>query len=693
MAEAFLLSIHYFNQGDWKYVWPYYLPSTSTCASSFLEPAVMSILDEVRESSVLESCAGTMAKPASLKYVPLDPFADGEGTPFTLDPQTAPRYLSLKYPFWALESTNAIGVSKLSSQEFLEDLSSAIVRDPTKFHNRSASWHSQLAETLVKLGTDKELLSVIQDICLIPLHDGTWTCARGHVIFFSKSETSLEIPSGIEIFVLDPRAESDHNRRTLFTFLGVKAWEAPEICRLILQVHASPTFKPESLRRDQLISHAEFLYKASWQPPKTADLWFATRQDERCLGRKLYVPGNIAADSPAARIFTQLQKKFAVIHNDYLEGSPSDADWPLWLVGNLGLSMVPRLITPEIYPKPRPPQTSEVGGSEIAGGDLVDDEFDSIFGQFDDSQNINGQDKQDAYDADFDFHQAQILPGVTSSSKNLPPIASEVGLFLKPEVMEVLHKQRIMRDILHHQQRQIIQQQKTAKQTLTPEQQQILQEHWMIHWQRQRRLQYQIDDKQRLTTQQEHMLQLQLMLYQQQMQQRIIEQQDIVKDMFALSEEFTFMFSECHTSDILQLLRINWHHYSQWIAGDHMEWQNADFLQASTQLKNALGACIVQSSKGPLPLQETVLPMIDAQLEEGCNIPAVDIKNPQHPGWMLLSYFGVILKRDIQYYLRCLLAISEEHCPDVDNVAYIYEEIQARYKENVTLIRYVFYSR
>jgi len=270
----------------------------------------------------------------------------------------------LKYPIWAIGATGAIGASQLSPREFLQDFSLAVIQDPTTFRTRSATWHSQLAETLVRLGTDAELLSMIQDICLIPLHDGTWTSARGHAIFFSKSETSLEIPSGIEVFIVDSIAESDPNRRRLFTNLGVKAWEVPEICRLVLKLHASSDFDPKSLTRDQLISHAMFLYKASWQPPKTADLWFATMQDERCLGRKLYIPGSIAANSPARRIFTQLQKKFAVIHNDYLEVFPLNEDWPLWLVSNLGLSMVPRLIAPHIDPEPQPMQTFEVPENE-----------------------------------------------------------------------------------------------------------------------------------------------------------------------------------------------------------------------------------------------------------------------------------------------------------------------------------------
>jgi hypothetical protein len=32
---------------------------------------------------------------------------------------------------------------------------------------------------------------------------------------------------------------------------------------------------------------------------------------------------------------------------------------------------------------------------------------------------------------------------------------------------------------------------------------------------------------------------------------------------FTLSEEFIFMFGECSSSDVLQLLKDNWRHYSQ----------------------------------------------------------------------------------------------------------------------------------
>ena len=309
---------------------------------------------------MLESCAGTMVKASHLKYVPVESFADEKGIPFTLNDHTSTRYLSLAYPAWIIEAMTSIGLSQLSSWEFLKDLNSTIAQHPIAFRTKSATWHSQLAGTLVKLATDAEHLSMIQDMCLIPLDNGTWTSAKGQSIFFSKGEASLEIPTGIEVLVVDSSAQSDPDRCKLLTALGVKSWEAPEICRLILKTHESSRFDPKLLTVDELVSHAAFLYNASWQPPKTADLWFATVKEERCLGRKLYIPGSIESDSPATRIFKQLQRQFAVIHSDYFKAFAPDASWSTWFVGNLGLSMVPRLISPYIDPIPRPVQAPDL---------------------------------------------------------------------------------------------------------------------------------------------------------------------------------------------------------------------------------------------------------------------------------------------------------------------------------------------
>jgi hypothetical protein len=367
VAEAFIESVHHFNTGELKYTWPWYLPDPLTTTNSFFDIAIQSILKSLRKLPVLESCAGTMEKAGSLKSVPSNQFVDRSGTPFTLSSRTATKYLSSKYPEWAVQGTLSIGVSQLSPRKFLEDLELLVNEDPQAFCTKPLPWHSQLAESLYRLTTDGGLLSIMQKIYPIPLQDGTWASAQGKSMFFSKGDSSLEVPSGIDVLIVDKTAERDANRRRLLVILGVKAWEAPEICRLILRVHDKPGFDAKALTTDQLISHAAFLYKSSWQPPKDVDIWFATTQDERCFGRKLYITGNIASNPPATRVFAKLQERFPVIHNSYLEAFQSDVEWPHWLVKNLGLSMIPRLITPLIEPKPQAVlKTQDPGSSSRA---------------------------------------------------------------------------------------------------------------------------------------------------------------------------------------------------------------------------------------------------------------------------------------------------------------------------------------
>lgn len=157
---------------------------------------------------------------------------------------------------------------------------------------------------------------------------------------------------------------------------------------------------------------------------------------------------------------------------------------------------------------------------------------------------------------------------------------------------------------------------------------------------------------------------------------------------FDLSEEFRFMFRKCATIDVLQLLRDNWQHYSQWIDGAHMKWQSPDFLESSNRVKKSLRNSVVLTTSGYLPLEETVLIEIDRELKDMCSIPALSVEDPLHMDWRFLSHLGVSTSPDIHYYLRCLAAVSKSTGVDVDKIAHIYEKIQSRYPGNEELIRY-----
>jgi len=497
-----------------KYHWPYYIPHDISDKSSFFGPAIVSVIKKLKVAPVLSSCAGTMVLPPSLVYVLPDQFSDAEGIPFTMSDITSTKYLSIKYPLWTIGAIRTLGVNNLSPKDFLKDLKSIILADTQSFESRSANWHSQLAKALIPLATNNEHLLLLRDLRIIPLGDGSWTSVQGQNIYFSKNTTALDIPSGIKMLTVDAVADENRDRHTLFQCLGIKSWDASEICRRITETHAALKFDPESFTCPELITHAAFLYKASWQPRNRVDLWFVTTRGKRSPGSELYILRNQSdLSTPAVRLLSGLRKYFPFLHDDYFKIFPSDANWPKWLVKTLHLSCIPHLVK---------------------------------------------------------------------------PLGNKLN--------------------------------------------------------------------------------------------------------YTLSEEFTLMFRECPTSDVLHLLEENWSHYSKWILTptqptDKTKKQCDD---SASRLRREIGAMkVLTKTMGRLPLRDTVLPMIDPDLEKSICIPSLELEESQDIKWMNLSHFGVILKADCHYYLRCLFALQDLLKPDVIILAYLYEKIQERYNDNEELIAYV----
>lgn len=300
-AEAFIRAINELNAGPMRYYWPYYLPAVQM--PSFFEPMRIAIMKNLGTIPILESCIQTLAKPSLLWYVPPSEFMDGEGIPFTLNSATATCYLSPNYPAWTIDTICSLGVRRLSPQQFLQDLKVMIEIDSENFQKRHMSWHAHLARSLVPLTTEPEHRLFLKGLCLIPLQDGSWISAQGKSISFLENSDHLEFLGNLDVLIVDLTAVADLNRRNLFTSLGATHLHASKICRQIVEMHAAPTFVPQSLTRVQLISQVKFLYSASWQPRENIDLWFATSNDERCQGSKLYMQGDLQRETALSRVF------------------------------------------------------------------------------------------------------------------------------------------------------------------------------------------------------------------------------------------------------------------------------------------------------------------------------------------------------------------------------------------------------
>lgn len=142
-----------------------------------------------------------------------------------------------------------------------------------------------------------------------------------------------------------------------------------------------------------------------------------------------------------------------------------------------------------------------------------------------------------------------------------------------------------------------------------------------------------------------------------------------------ISSEFCAMFAQCATSDVLQLLIENWQHYSKWIQLDAIG--NNINTSGRNSVVDELWETVVETYEGHAKLMHTVLPGLDISIDNNnllltLSLNAMDNKLfKQH-----LLCLGVSVKNDSLYYIRYLIALKEQHSPEIVTIVYIYEKLQ-----------------
>ncbi|CAO2650180.1 Nn.00g014720.m01.CDS01 [Neocucurbitaria sp. VM-36] len=342
-TRAFVKSIESIVASALRYDWLQFVPAIEE--SSFFFSVQDEVLIELAYKPVLESWSQAMTSPSTLVYVP-EEFLDDEGIPFSLHFATAPTYLSARYPDSEINTLKRLGVQILSSYSFLQDLDAMIKENHEAFLSKPDTWHAQLGKALLPLlavDLHKELVSAMR---IIPLKDGQWVTASKDTLFFSTGTKVLSIPDGIPLQVIDSSAEAIPHRRDLFKQLGARDYDVLEVCRAIEKRHCDSDCDATTIPREQLVSHAMYLYQASWQSEKLVNLWFATNNDGRRQGSELYMRANCRRGSPLSVIYERLEAHFDFIHCEYLDMFPDDRTaWLTWLEKVVGISTIPRIVS------------------------------------------------------------------------------------------------------------------------------------------------------------------------------------------------------------------------------------------------------------------------------------------------------------------------------------------------------------
>ncbi|KAF2114162.1 hypothetical protein BDV96DRAFT_577681 [Lophiotrema nucula] len=155
-----------------------------------------------------------------------------------------------------------------------------------------------------------------------------------------------------------------------------------------------------------------------------------------------------------------------------------------------------------------------------------------------------------------------------------------------------------------------------------------------------------------------------------------------------LSQEMCFLFSHGNSADILWVIGEHWSYYSKWIEnrasreGLHSDHGILLDALASTHVK-------CQGNRSS-PLSRTVLPLLDPGMGTHPAIFILDIEDPGSRRWAFLEHFGVAVKTDVRFYVRCLESLQNG---DVDRqlLVHIYVQIQNLYSGNESFVRSSFY--
>lgn len=160
-----------------------------------------------------------------------------------------------------------------------------------------------------------------------------------------------------------------------------------------------------------------------------------------------------------------------------------------------------------------------------------------------------------------------------------------------------------------------------------------------------------------------------------------------------LSDEFHFLLKGDVSVDMLLLLRNNWQEYSKWVEGPGAKNGGTTAKASLNNIRDALGGAnvpcktVIDQSRPTrfIPLRKTILPGLDSVVDSNAHILKLDIPDHGNPRWSMLSNLGVSVKRDYHYYIHCLQSMNTSN-PKKQDVAHIYQNIQANYVNNPKLI-------
>ena len=348
LADCFVQAVTRFNSAEallLRYTWLGFLQNIPKAGSNNFSALADEILLRLKSFPVLESQSGDFVRPAGCFFIP-PPFRDAEGR-FVLNcAGNRQKYIAPNYDTHDKEQNvlSTMGVEIMTFGHFINVLKAYMVDHTDDFRNQNAEWHSLISSILCDQASSTEL----QSLGLIPLQPDRWISKIEGQAHFETAEAMVagKIPEGVpELLLVDRSVSEEPQRRRLLEKLGVKCLNQAEVCRLIMNCHAST--KAPALTIDTHISHATYLFEATSAgmfSPKGRNFWILDKDGQTQPTTNMYLDRPESA-YPISTLLQEPSWNSRLLHPAYLLSYKGEKleRWMKWLEGHLDIRSTLRI--------------------------------------------------------------------------------------------------------------------------------------------------------------------------------------------------------------------------------------------------------------------------------------------------------------------------------------------------------------
>jgi hypothetical protein len=361
IADAFIKAVSQLcRHSTLKYQWMRYLPQKIEYPwAPFWKVLIDKITYQLQSSKVLKPKShGNLRRIQDMRPLPGGTL-DENGDPLfdDLDPE---EYLASEYLIEDLDRLKDYGLRLMNMGEYITRVQRDLNRS---FGSRMRSpatdeeWHSRAADNLnlpfVKNWSQSQ--TKVKALPLVPLTTGRWVSTSSCSVYYAHIN-GVPVPRDLSLYLVDPHAAENTDRKQLFDYLGVQESSVHEVRDLILEKYEYWGIPGEiDIATSQ--SHLRFFYlttnldgRSDSRLPKP-NLWMFDH-----LGRfrspavhDFYIPN----DKPygAQELFRSISPRsetyaaapgldVSFVHREYVENSPERPEgqaqpWAKWLKKSL----------------------------------------------------------------------------------------------------------------------------------------------------------------------------------------------------------------------------------------------------------------------------------------------------------------------------------------------------------------------